>query len=72
LGAKPGVRQAKTNRAVYVFPVEPDTALRTLDGLGDTPELGQADAAVVGDVGVVEHAVEGVEEPQRVLQETVL
>jgi hypothetical protein len=57
---------------IGVVGIEPDAALQHGNRVRDPPELAQADAVVVGDVRVVEHAVQDLEQRQRVGEETVL
>jgi hypothetical protein len=46
--------------------------LQGCEALLDPPEFGQADAKVVLDVGIIDHARHGLQERQRIVEETVL
>ena len=66
-----GVGHAEPDPGVAVFGVEVGAAPQWLDARRHLAEFGQADAQVVGDLGVLEHAVQGLEDGQGVLQKAV-
>jgi hypothetical protein len=70
----PGARERYPERdeRVRVRGVEFDRPLQRGDRLCRSPQFGQTQPVAVGELGVVEHAVERLEHRQRILQEAVL
>ena len=67
-----GMGHPEADVGIGVVRIELDTALQGREALLDPAEFGEADAEVVLDVGIIDHARHRLQERQRIVEETVL
>ena len=70
--AQTGMGHPKADKGIGVFRIKLDAALQGREALLDPAEFGEADAEVVFDVGIIDHARHRLQERQRIVEEAVL